>query len=81
MRLLHTPGAVEAVFDDQRLISYAGLEPVMRLAEQCGLRQRVRQKVRLPGPVGANPGGKVATIVGLGRVYRSPDRWCAHPER
>lgn len=47
MRLLHTPGAVEAVFDDQRLISYAGLEPVMRLAEQCGLRQRVRQKVRL----------------------------------
>ena len=63
MRLLHTPGAVEAVFDDQRLISYAGLEPVMRLAEQCGLRQRVRQKVRLPGPVGANPGGKVATIV------------------
>lgn len=35
MRLWHTAG-VEASFDDQNLISHAGLEPVMRLAASAG---------------------------------------------
>jgi hypothetical protein len=63
MRFLHTAGAVEAAFDDQNLISDAGLEPVMRLAEVAGLRRQVQQKVHLPGPLGSNAAGKVATIV------------------
>jgi hypothetical protein len=42
----------------------AGLVPVMRLAEQAGLRRLVAGKVLgLPPSVGANPAGKVATIV------------------
>jgi hypothetical protein len=63
MRLLHTSAAVEAAFDEPNLISYAGLEPVMRLAERSGLAEQVRQRVHLPGPAGANAAGKVATIV------------------
>lgn len=63
MRLLHTPAAVAASFDDQNLISDAGLEPVMRLAERAGLHQQVRARVHLPDSTGANSAGKVATIV------------------
>jgi hypothetical protein len=40
------------------LISYAGLEPVMRLAERCGLHQRVAERVHIPGPCGSNPAGR-----------------------
>jgi hypothetical protein len=63
MQLLHTPAAVTASFDEENLISDAGLEPVMRLAERAGLHQQVRTRVHLPDSTGANPAGKVATIV------------------
>ena len=39
MRLLHTPGVVTGTFDDPNLVSRAGLEPVMRLAEQADLHE------------------------------------------
>jgi hypothetical protein len=54
---------MEIAFDDDRLVGHAGLVPVMRLAEDVGLAETVNAAVRLPGPVGANPGGKVAAVV------------------
>jgi hypothetical protein len=63
VRLQHTAGAVRASFDDPNLVSCAGLEPVMRLAQSAGLGAFVRDKVHLPSSIGSNPAGKVATIV------------------
>lgn len=54
---------VRAAFDDPNLVSCAGLVPVMRLADQVGLHDAVTGRVRLPTDKGANPAGKVATIV------------------
>jgi hypothetical protein len=39
------------------------LEPVMRLAELCGLRDIVHGRLRVPTDKGANGSAKVATIV------------------
>jgi hypothetical protein len=63
VRLLHGRGAVRASFDDPSLVSSAGPEPVMRLAESCGLRDLVWQRLHVPSYKGTNAGGKVATIV------------------
>ncbi|NLU80924.1 IS1380 family transposase [Micromonospora sp. HNM0581] len=63
MRLRHDAPVVRATFDDPNLVSCAGLVPVMRLAEQAGLHDAVTDRVRLPSDKGANPAGKVATIV------------------
>jgi Transposase DDE domain group 1 len=54
---------VRASFDDPNLVSCAGLEPVMRLAEACGLRDIVAARLRVPTDKGANASGKVAAIV------------------
>ena len=54
---------VRAAFDDPNLVSFAGLVPVMRLADQVGLHQAVAGRVRLPTDKGPNPAGKLATIV------------------
>jgi len=55
------------VFDEDNLVSCAGLVPVMALAEQAGLSElladRVRIKSSLVASAGANPAGKVATII------------------
>jgi len=58
------------VFDDEHLLSCAGLVPVMALAEQAGLSELVADRVTLatltPARVasaGVNPGGKVAAII------------------
>lgn len=45
------------------MVSCAGLVPVMRLAQQVGQHDAIIDRVRLPGGKGANPAGKVATIV------------------
>jgi len=63
VRLLHDVSAVRAEFDDSSLVSCAGLVPVMRLAQDTGLYDLVGESVRLPGSVGSNPAGKVASIV------------------
>jgi hypothetical protein len=63
MRLRHGTPVVRASFDDPNLVSCAGLEPVMRLAEACDLPGIVREKVHLPTSIGCHPAGKVATIV------------------
>ncbi|MEE1806211.1 IS1380 family transposase [Streptomyces sp. BE133] len=67
MKVSHTPAAVSAAFDDRNLIAYAGLVPVMRLAERCGLSRLVAEKVKLPGAgngAGAAADAKVTSIVG-----------------
>ena len=54
MRLWHTAAATSAQFDDPNLVSHAGLVPVMRLAQDCGLAELVAEQVMLAGPLGAN---------------------------
>jgi hypothetical protein len=63
VRLRYDAPVVRASFDDPNLVSCAGLEPVMRLAQSVGLHAAVTDRVHLPGDTGANPAGKVATIV------------------
>src|SRR2546430_13827429 len=63
MRLRHDSPVVRASFDDPNLVSCAGLEPVMRLAESCELPSIVARKVHLPTSVGSNPAGKISALV------------------
>jgi Transposase DDE domain group 1 len=63
VRLRQRAVVARVSFDDPNLVSCAGLVPVMRLAQDAGLHTRVADRVRLSGDEGANPGGKVATIV------------------
>ncbi|WP_369916031.1 hypothetical protein [Plantactinospora sp. KBS50] len=63
VRLRYDAPVTAATFDDPNLVSCAGLVPVMRLAEQAGLHDAVAARVRVPTDRGANPAGKVATIV------------------
>lgn len=67
MQVSLTPAAVSAVFDDPNLIAHAGLLPVIRLAERCGLPRLVTEKVKLTRAThgaGAAPDAKVISIVG-----------------
>jgi hypothetical protein len=47
MRSSHTAGAVSVRFDDEGLVSCAGIVPVMRLAENIGLGGLIEQRVDL----------------------------------
>lgn len=55
------------LFDDENLVSCAGLVPVMALAEQAGLSELVSSKVAINATsvasAGVNPAGKVTSIV------------------
>ena len=66
MKSSHTPAAVSAAFDDPNLTAHAGLVPVMRLAQRCGLSHLVADKVKLTGAgngASAAPQAKVNSIV------------------
>lgn len=63
MQLLHTPGAVSAVFDDPNLVSAAGLVPVVALARSAGLPELAAQHLTVPSDKGANAGWKVSSLV------------------
>jgi Transposase DDE domain group 1 len=63
MQLFHTPSRVSASFSDPNLVGSAGLVPLVRLAERCELAALVRRHVDLGVSTGANPAGKVMTIV------------------
>ena len=67
MQLSHTWSRANVVFDDEDLVSHAGLAPVMALAEQAGLSQLVDEKVHLQSTrvrsAGVNPAGKLTTII------------------
>jgi len=64
MKLLHTPRSLSFRFDDENLIGATGLVPVMGLAEHAGLIDLVNQWVHVPTDKGANPGVKVASLIG-----------------
>ncbi|MFK0157173.1 hypothetical protein ACIQVK_34570 [Streptomyces sp. NPDC090493] len=67
MQSSHAAAAVSSAFDDPNLIAYGGLEPVVRLAERCGLPALVGEHVRLPaskGGTGAFPAAKPMSLVG-----------------
>jgi Transposase DDE domain group 1 len=63
VRLQHAAAGTRASFDDPNLVSCGGLEPVMRLAQLCGLHGLVRQRLHVPTDKGSNAAGKVATVV------------------
>ena len=67
MQVSHRFAAQSAVFDDDHLVSCAGLVPVMALAEQTGLNRLLADKVRITAPRiksgAANPAPKLATLV------------------
>jgi Transposase DDE domain group 1 len=63
MRLWHSAAATSVRFDDPNLVSHAGLVPVMRLAQDCGLAELVGERVTVPGPVGANTPLKIGCVV------------------
>ncbi|WP_040833961.1 IS1380 family transposase [Nocardia brevicatena] len=67
MQVLHRFAAESAAFDDQSLVSLAGLVPVMRLAEQTGLGELLMQKVAITEPRirsgAANAGPKLTTLI------------------
>jgi hypothetical protein len=63
MQLKHAPAAMSVVFDDPNLVSAAGLVPVLRLAEQVGLRRLADAQLTVPTDKGAHAGLKVASLV------------------
>ncbi|BBY57197.1 IS1380 family transposase [Mycolicibacterium sarraceniae] len=67
MQVSHSFAAESAVFDDDHLVSCAGLVPVMTLASQTGLSQLLTDKVHIAEPKiksgSANPAPKLATLI------------------
>jgi hypothetical protein len=56
-------------FDEANLVSFAGLAPVLALAERAGLSELIDEKVRIDpsgtkvASAGVNPAGKLTTII------------------
>src|SRR6185369_8042567 len=67
VQVSHRFAAESAVFDEDSLVSLAGLVPVMQLAEQTGLARLVSEKVRIAEPRiksgSANPAPKLTTLI------------------
>ncbi len=67
VRLFHTFAGASARFDDDNLVSVAGLVPVMTLAEQTGLTSMLADKVVISSPRiksgSANLAPKLATLI------------------
>jgi hypothetical protein len=62
VQFLHAPAKTRAAFDDDNLIAYAGLVPVMRLAERCGLAGLVGEHVRIADRLGVNAPLKIGSV-------------------
>jgi len=84
VQVSHKFAADSAVFDDDHLVSLAGLVPVMALAEQTRLPALLADKVHIAEPRiksgTANPGPKLATLIaGMCAGADSIDdvTWCA----
>ncbi|GAA0976628.1 hypothetical protein GCM10009555_036460 [Acrocarpospora macrocephala] len=63
MRLFHASAKTHAISNEEHVIAYAGLEPVMRLAERCGLAALVAGHVAIADPLGMNAPAKIGSIV------------------
>ncbi len=57
----------QPLFDDENLVSHAGLVPVMALAEQAGLSELIEGRVAISATrvksAGSNPAGKLTSII------------------
>ena len=57
-----------AVFDDGNLVSFAGLAPVLALAERAGLSEVISKRVQFTATrvrsAGVNPAGKLTAVIG-----------------
>jgi hypothetical protein len=47
VKLSHTWSRATPLFDDRNLVSFAGLAPVMALAEQAGLSELIAERVAI----------------------------------
>ncbi|GJF11596.1 hypothetical protein NGTWS1803_20130 [Mycolicibacterium cyprinidarum] len=67
VQVSHNFTSTSAVFDDDNLVSCAGLVPVMTLATQTGLPKLLSDKVRIAAPRiksgSANPSPKLTTLI------------------
>jgi hypothetical protein len=67
VQVSHNFSATSAVFDDERLVSCAGLVPVMSLATQTALPQLLADTINIAEPRiksgSANPAPKLATLI------------------
>ena len=67
MRLSHAWSRATPIFDDGDLVSFAGLVPVMGLAERAGLSELISAKVAITESrvrsAGVNPAGKITSII------------------
>ena len=67
MKLSHPWSKATPLFDDENLVSDAGLVPVMVLAEQAGLCELMAERVELGmtrvASAGVNPAGKLGSII------------------
>lgn len=63
MRSFHSVSRVGYAFDDPNLVSCAGLEPVLWLAERAGLHDVAGEQVRVDAEGGANAAVKVTSLV------------------
>jgi hypothetical protein len=69
VKLSHAWSKTTPLLDDERLVSDAGLVPVMALADQAGLSQLVAERVSFASlaprvaSAGVNPAGKVTSII------------------
>jgi hypothetical protein len=67
VQLSHAWSRATPIFDDEHLVSLAGLAPVMGLAERAGLSELIEQRVRFTATrvksAGVNPAGKLTSIV------------------
>jgi DDE family transposase len=67
VQVSHRLAAESVAFDEDNLVSCAGLVPVMTLAEQSGLARLLGEKVQIVAPRiksgAANPAPKLATVV------------------
>lgn len=60
VQVSHKFAANSAVFDDDNLVSHAGLVPVLTLAERTGLHQLLADKVSLRSTAVASAGANLA---------------------
>jgi hypothetical protein len=67
VNLAHPWSRATPQFDDENLVSCAGLVPVMALAEQTGFSELIAERVRLGqtrvASAGVNPAGKITSII------------------
>ena len=67
MRVSHSFTATSACFDEDNLVSYAGLVPLLGLADQTRLSEIIAEKVSIKTPRiksgSANPAPKLLTVI------------------